>query len=157
MNQPAQRISLEGASQPPATDTPSLYLIDGASDCLDRSVPQQGPQNAHCLVYLVPLKRSKVRSTPERRLHLRDSLVGGSASHNAAVLAKDPHFWDYLQQINLTSYEAEIDAGRARHFINQVCGVSGRHALDHEPGIAQRYYTFVQQPFLDWLLSEVPS
>ena len=84
-------------------------------------------------------------------------LLGGSASHNAAILAKDPHFWDYLQQINLTSYDAEIDARRARHFINQVCGVSGRHALDHETGIAQRFYTFVQQPFLDWLLSEAPD
>jgi hypothetical protein len=157
MNQPAQHILLEGASQPPGTDTPSLYLIDGAADCPGGTVPLQGPQNAHCLVYVVPLKRPKVRSTPERRLHLRDSLVGGSASHNAAVLAKDPHFWDYLQQINLTSYEAEIDAARARHFINQVCGVSGRHALDHDPGIVQRFYTFVQQPFLDWLLSEVPA
>ena len=157
MNQPAQRVSLDGGSEPPATDTPSLYLVDEASDCVGGTTPLQGSQNHKCLVYVVPLKRPKVRSTPERRLHLRDSLVGGSASHNAAALAKDPHFWDYLQQINLTSYDAEIDARRARHFINQVCGVSGRHALDHEPGVAQRFYTFVQQPFLDWLLSEVPA
>ena len=157
MNQPAERAPLEGGNEPSTADTPSLYLVDEVSDWVPASPTQQGAYPHQRLVYVVTLRRPTVRSTPERRLHLRDSLLGGSASHNAAILAKDPHFWDYLQQISLTSYEAEIDARRARHFINRVCGVSGRHALDHETGIAQRFYSFVQQPFLDWLLSEAPD
>ena len=157
MNQPAQRVPLKGANEPSPTDAPSLYLIDEVADWAAVTPAQDGSHPHQRLVYVVTLRRSTVRSTPERRLHLRDSLLGGSASHNAAILAKDPHFWDYLQQISLTSYEAEIDARRARYFINQVCGVSGRHALDHETGIAQRFYTFVQQPFMDWLLSEAPD
>jgi hypothetical protein len=157
MNQPAERVPLRGGKQPPATDKPRLYLVDDASDWAGATAPQQASLHRQHLVYIVPLQPPKVRSTPERRLHLRESLVDGSASHNAAILAKDPHFWDYLQQINLTSYDGEIDTRRARHFINQVCGVSGRHALDHESEIRQRFYTFVQQPFLDWLLSEAPD
>lgn len=157
MNQPAEPISLEGAGQPTAADTPTLYLIEDASNCLGRTVPGPGRYDGQCLVCLLPLKPSRVRSSPERRLQLRNSLVDGGASHNAAMLAKNPHFWDYLQQIDLTCYEAEIDARRARHFINRVCGVNGRHELDQEPGTAQRFYTFVQQPFLDWLLSGVST
>lgn len=157
MNQPAQPISFEAAVQSPASGTPSLYLIDGTSGCGGRSAPQESAQHHPRLVYLVPLRPTKVRSTRERRLHLRDSLLAGSARHNAAVLAKDPHFWDYLQQINLTAYDGEVDAHRARHFINQVCGVTGRHALAQEAAPARRFYSFVQQPFLDWLLADGPA
>ncbi len=153
MDRTAQGVSLGGAEHPLATDTPSLYLIDDAADCAARALTQEGTPDTHCLVYLVPLKRPKVRSTPERRRQLRDGLAGGTASHNAAVLARDPHFWDYLQQINLTAYDAEIDARRARHFINQVCGVTGRHELDHQASVTERFFTFVQQPFLHWLLA----
>jgi len=156
MNQPAQPISFEGAVQSPASDTPSLYLIDGTSGCAGSNALPHGARHNQCLVYLVPMSPTKVRSTAERRRHLRDSLLTGSARHNAAVLAKDPHFWDYLQQINLAAYDGEVDAHRARHFINKVCGVTGRHALANEAAPTQRFYAFVQQPFLDWLLSDTP-
>lgn len=154
MQQPAQPISLRAAEQSPAGDTPSLYLVDGTSGCAAHSALPSGALHPRCLVYLVPMKPTKVRSTRERRLQLRDSLLAGGASHNASVLAKDPHFWDYLQQINLAAYDGEVDARRARHFINQVCGVTGRHALAYDTAPAQRFYSFVQQPFLDWLLSD---
>ena len=130
-----------------------LYLIPDLSNWAPPNNSQTATSDSPGLVYLVPLDPPKVRSTPERRLHLRDTLAAGNASHNASILAKDPHFWDYLQQINLTAYEAEIDAHRARHFINRLCGVSGRHQLDQEPALAQRFFQLVQQPFLHWLLT----
>ena len=110
-------------------------------------------QNAHCLLYLVALNPPKIRSTRARRLRLKDSLAGRQASLNAGILARDAHFWDYLQQINLTAYEAEIDARRARHFINRVCGVNSRLDLDRYEAYSQRFYNLIEQPFLDWLLA----
>lgn len=149
--------SAKGAAREASEDGPTrshhLYLIPDLSNWAPPREPQTATGESPCLVYLVPLDPPKVRSTPERRLHLRDTLAAGSASHNASILAKDPHFWDYLQQINLTAYEAEIDAHRARHFINRLCGVSGRHQLDQEPAMAQRFFQIVQQPFLHWLLT----
>ncbi len=110
-------------------------------------------QNARCLLYLVALNPPKIRSSRARRLRLKDSLAGRQASLNAGVLARDAHFWDYLQQINLTAYDAEIDASRARHFINRVCGVSSRHDLDRHESASQRFYKLIEAPFLDWLLA----
>ena len=110
-------------------------------------------QNARCLLYTVTLDRPKIRSTRERRLRLKDSLSGRQASLNAGTLARDAHFWDYLQQINLTAYDAEIDARRARHFINRVCGVNSRLDLDRHEAISQRFYNLIEQPFLAWLLA----
>lgn len=156
MNQPAEHVSLEGDTPSTAQDKPYLYLIHGAPNTPGQAQPGPDSPSGEWLLSQIPLQRPKIRSTSERRLHLRDSLAGGSASHNASILAKDPHFWDYLQQINLTAYEAEIDAARARHFINRVCGIPGRHALDYAPGCTERFFTFVQQPFLDWLMSEAP-
>ncbi len=104
-----------------------------------------------CLCYLLPLETPKIESTPTRRLRLKESLSGGAASHNAGILARDPQFWDYLQQINLVAFEGEIDARRARHFINRVCRVTGRHALDRDPGAGERFFRFVEEPFLAWL------
>ncbi len=106
---------------------------------------------AHCLLYLVPLTAPKIRSSQTRRLRLKDNLAGGKASCNAGLLARDPHFWDYLQQINLTAYDAEIDTRRARHFINRACVVSSRHDLDRDEAASQRFYNLIEQPFLDWL------
>ena len=104
-----------------------------------------------CLLYLLPLQRPGIRSTLARRLRLKDSLAGGKASRNAGLLARDPHFWDYLQQINLTAYDAEIDTRRARHFINRLCGVCSRHDLDRSGTSTQRFFRLIEQPFLDWL------
>jgi hypothetical protein len=102
----------------------------------------------------VALERPRIRSTPDRRKRLRDSLIGGDASRNAGMLARDPHFWDFLQQINFMAYEGEIDTRRARHFINRVCGVNGRYDFEHCCDAAMRYFTRIEQPFLDWLLAE---
>ena len=106
---------------------------------------------AHCLLYLVPLTSPKIRSSQTRRLRLQDSLAGGRASCNAGLLARDPHFWDYLQQINLTAYDAEIDTRRARHFINRACVVNSRYDLDRDETTSQCFYNLIEQPFLDWL------
>lgn len=134
-----------------ATDTTvTLRVMDGKA-LSHWTDPAAGTHdNPHCLLYLVALDRPGIRSSQTRRLRLKDSLAGGMASRNAGILARDPHFWDYLQQINLTAYEGEIDAGRARHFINRVCAVSGRYQLDIEDA-AKRFFTRVEQPFLDWL------
>jgi hypothetical protein len=110
-------------------------------------------QNAHCLLYLVALGPPKILSTRARRLRLKNSLDGRKASLNASILARDAHFWDYLQQINLTAYDAEIDACRARHFINRVCGVNSRLDLDRYEAVSQRFYNLIERPFLDWLLA----
>ncbi|MGD2076341.1 MAG: hypothetical protein PVG38_15690 [Gammaproteobacteria bacterium] len=152
MNRPAEDLALE--AEQPGPVQPGLYLIEDLPSWILGPDAPQARSEARCLLYVVvQLQPPKVRSTPERRLHLRDTLAAGTASHNAAVLAKEPHFWDYLQQINLTAYDAEIDARRARHFINRICGVSGRHQLNREPATAQRFFTLVQQPFLLWLLA----
>ena len=152
MSQPAEDTALARAKHP-QTDTPSLYLIEDLSDWPPGLDAPQPLCDSRCLLYVVHLKPPRVRSTPARRLQLRDTLAAGTASHNAALLAKEPHFWDYLQQINLTAYDAEIDARRARHFINCMCGVAGRHQLDQDAAVAQRFFSFVQQPFLLWLLA----
>ena len=106
-----------------------------------------------CLVYMVPLEQPKIFSTQTRRRRLKDSLAGNLPSRNAGILARDPHFWDYLQQFNLIAYDAEIDARRSRHFINRVCRVSGRHELDREQDAAQRFIALIEKPFLDWLFA----
>ena len=134
-------------------ETPlSLQVIDGKS--LNGWTLPQSTSRGHrgsCLVCIVSLGDPKIRSTLARKARLKDSLEAGSASQNAAILAKDAHFWDYLQQINLTAYDAEIDASRARLFINRVCGVQGRRDLDRDPLTSQRFFTLIQQPFLNWL------
>ena len=88
---------------------------------------------AHCLLYLVPLTSPKIRSSQTRRLRLQDSLAGGRASCNAGLLARDPHFWDYLQQIN------------------RACVVNSRYDLDRDETTSQCFYNLIEQPFLDWL------
>ena len=112
-----------------------------------------GDSNHRYLIYLVPLESPKIRSTRARRLRLKDSLSGGCASENAGILARDPHFWDFLQLINLASYDAEIDTRRARHFINRACRVGGRHELDRTSEAATRFFSLIERPFLDWLLA----
>jgi len=117
------------------------------------SAPQTVSDRQHTLMYLVPLERPSNPSTRARRLRLKDSLAGESASHKAGILARDTNFWDYLQQISLTAYDAEIDSRRARHFINRVCGVSGRHELDRLTAATERFFALIEQPFLKWLLA----
>jgi hypothetical protein len=133
--------------------TVSLCLVSADGLAAWADAPKPGRANPHCLVYLVALERPRIRSNLARRLRLRDSLAGGNASGNASILARDAHFWDYLQQINLMAYDAEIGSGRARQFINRVCGVSGRYDLERNPNAALRFFTLVEEPFLDWLLS----
>ena len=152
MNQPVRHIEAATAEPQYAEDSVTLRVIDRAA-LSGWSQPESDTPAAHnhCLLYLVPLEGPRIRSTLARRLRLKDSLAGGSASRNAGTLAKDPHFWDYLQQINLTAYDAEIDARRARHFINRVCGVDRRYELDRHAAARQRFFTLIEQPFLDWL------
>ena len=107
----------------------------------------------HCLLCLVALERPRIRSTTQRRWRLRDRLNGGDASRNAGILARDPHFWDYLQQINLMAYEDEIDTDRARQFINRACRVSGRHEFERSSDAALRFFSLIEEPFLAWLLA----
>ena len=151
MNHPAR----SARSAVPPSDTRStitLRVVDRRTvPYLCRSGPENAENHNHCLLHLVALTSPKIRSTRARRLRLNDSLSGGSANRNAHILSKDPHFWDYLQQINLTAYDAEIDARRARHFINRVCAVNSRHELDQRNGAGQRFFNLVERPFLEWL------
>lgn len=138
----------------PATDRiskVSLSIVDSKALPHWTTSAANTPQNAHCLLYLVALDRPRIRSNQARRLRLKDSLAGGVASRNAGILARDAHFWDYLQQINLTAYDAEIDERRARHFINRVCAINSRYQFDRENNAARRFFTLIEQPFLDWL------
>lgn len=142
MNRSARRVRpLEDQITTPG-NLVTLRLVN--NDTLD---------NPHCLLYLVPLKAPGIRSTLTRRLRLKDSLAGGSAGHNAGILAKDPHFWEYLQQINLMAYEFEIDIRRARHFINRICNVGSRHELNRNETAARRFFDLIENPFLNWLLA----
>lgn len=129
----------------------TLRMVNGDSLANWACIPENTAENPHCLLYLVALERPAIRSSLARRLRLKDSLAGGDACRNAGILARDPHFWDYLQQINLTAYDAEIDAGRARHFINRVCAVRSRYDLERRFEAAQRFFTLIEQPFLAWL------
>ncbi len=112
------------------------------------------PDTAPCLLSMIPLQQPKFRSTAHRKLRLKDSLAGGCARQNAGIIAKDPHFWDYLQQISLAAYDSEIDARRARLFINRVCDVDGRYDLDRNPVAVKRFFALIEQPFLEWLFTE---
>jgi hypothetical protein len=131
----------------------SLRLVNSDALTLWEGAPAISTANPHCLLYLVALERPRIRSNRARRLRLRDSLAGGDASRNASILARDPHFWDYLQQINLMAYDAEIGSRRARQFINRACGVNGRYELERCPDAAMRFFTLVEEPFLGWLLA----
>jgi hypothetical protein len=154
MNHPAQDVdSTETGAEQPA-NTVTLHVIDRRTlPAWTQSIVSSDPANSHCLLYLLPLGCPGIHSTRARRLRLKDSLAGGRPSHNAGILAKDPHFWDFLQQINLSAYDAEIDARRARHFINRVCNVAGRHELDRIRLARERFFSLVEQPFLDWLFA----
>lgn len=151
MNHPPQ--GAYSTATPPATrSTITLRVVDKRTvPYLCRSESGAAGDNNHCLLHLVALTSPKIRSTQARRLRLKDSLAGGTASRNACILSKDPHFWDYLQQINLTAYDAEIDERRARHFVNRVCAVSGRHELAHQNDAAERFFNLIERPFLEWL------
>ena len=107
-----------------------------------------------CLLCLVPLDQKPQRYPLGRRLRLKDSLAGGSARRNAGILARDPGFWDYLQLISLTAFEEEIDTRRARHFINRICGVRGRHELERIDTAAERFFRLIEMPFLEWLFAD---
>jgi hypothetical protein len=155
MTQPTRRRDHEetGCEQP-AEDLAPRLIQEHTPPGRTRSMVASPLPHDHGLLYLVPLGRPKLRSTRARRLRLKDSLAGGVPSRNAGILAKDPHFWDFLQQINLSAYDAEIDARRARHFINRMCSVSGRYELDRHSHARQRFFSLIEQPFLDWLLAE---
>ena len=107
-----------------------------------------------CLLSMIPLQRPTIRSSLARKLRIKDNLAGGSARINAGIIARDPHFWDYLQQISLAAYDAEIDTRRARMFINRVCDVSGRYDLDRNEIAVQRFFILIEQPFLEWLFND---
>jgi len=151
----AHKFSITGITSATGTQTLSLEVVDSRAVHNHPELPVQAANVATTLHLLcqVLLERPRVRSTSERREQLRDSLIGGEASRNAGVLARDPHFWDFLQQINLMAYEGEVDTRRARHFINRVCGVNGRYDFEHSSDAALRYFTLIEQPFLDWLLA----
>jgi len=154
MNQPARNTQSPPLEETIATTWLSLRVVDtGPDQGLRISGQELGAGRQQCLVALVPLERPKINSTLPRRLRLKDSLAGNSPSRNAAILAKDPHFWDYLQQFNLIAYDAEIDARRSRHFINRVCRVGGRHELDREKAAGRYFFMLIEQPFLDWLFA----
>ncbi len=151
MTRSARRLPPRGHGAPTGDSAVSLRMVNSDALSTWTGVTDITAANPHCLLYLVALERPAIRSTQARRLRLRDSLAGGEACRNAGLLARDPHFWDYLQQINLTAYDAEIDAGRARHFINRVCAVSSRYELNRSLEAAQRFFTLIEQPFLTWL------
>ena len=147
-----EKISF-AAPEPVSEDTSlTLQVIDGKS-LKGWTPPESASENrsGSCLVCVVALENPRIRSSLARKIRLKDSLASGSASHNAGILAKDAHFWDSLQQITLTAYDAEIDSSRARLFINRACGVEGRHHLDRDAATSQRFFTLIQQPFLNWL------
>jgi hypothetical protein len=151
MNRTARRLRPLDNQNTKRDSAVTLRMVNGDTLANWTGIPENTAENPHCLLYLVALERPAIRSTMARRLHLSDNLAGGDACRNAGILARDPHFWDYLQQINLTAYEAEIDAGRARHFINRVCAVSSRYEFDRKFEAAQRFFTLIEQPFLTWL------
>ena len=153
MNRTVQQLR---SSRAPATEgehTVSLQVIDAGELASPAADGPGAAGNPHCLLCLVALERPRIRSTTHRRWRLRDRLSGGDASRNASILARDPHFWDYLQQINLMAYEDEIDTDRARQFINRACRVSGRHEFEHCNDAALRFFTLIEEPFLAWLLA----
>lgn len=151
MNRTVQQLR---SSRAPATDgehTLSLQVIEAGELASRPANRSDAADNPHCLLCLVTLERPRIRSTMQRRCRLRDRLGGGDASRNAGILARDPHFWDYLQQINLMAYEDEIDTDRARQFINRACGISGRHEFERCTDAALRFFTLIEEPFLAWL------
>ncbi|MGD8673881.1 MAG: hypothetical protein PVF07_08805 [Thiogranum sp.] len=153
MNRTVQQLRSGRAPATEGEHTLSLQVIDAGELA---SPPADGPGAAgqpHCLLCLVALERPRIRSTTQRRWRLRDRLNGGDASRNAGILARDPHFWDYLQQINLMAYEDEIDTDRARQFINRACRVSGRHEFERSSDAALRFFSLIEEPFLAWLLA----
>lgn len=157
MNQPARNIRRRAVEETLATTSLSLRVVE--TDPGEQPPAGERSESAdpsRYLVYRVPLERPKIGSTLARRLRLKDSLAGNEPSRNASILARDPHFWDYLQQFNLIAYDAEIDARRSRHFINRVCRVSGRYELDRTSAAGQRFFTLIEQPFLDWLFADQP-
>jgi hypothetical protein len=155
MTQPTQDRDHEKTGSEQAAENSAPRIIhEHTQPTRTQSIVSSALSHTHRLLYLVPLGQPRVRSTQARRLRLKDSLAGGMPSRNAGILAKDPHFWDFLQQINLSAYDAEIDARRARHFINRVCSVSGRYELDRKSHARQRFFSLIEQPFLDWLLAE---
>lgn len=154
MNQPAGKINSPLVEDTLATSSLSLRVVDtGVDQALLAYLQDTGSGRQRYLVYMTPLDRPRIRSTLARRLRLKDSLAGNSPSRNAGILARDPHFWDYLQQINLIAYDAEIDARRSRQFINRVCRVDGRYELDREAAASRRFFTLIEHPFLDWLFA----
>jgi len=154
VNQTAgKELRISGTRGAAQTDSLTLRVIDGSKlQAVGSAGPAKYGEN-HFLLSVLPLESATTGSTLARRLRLKDSLAGGAASRKAGILAKDPHFWNYLHQINLAAYDAEIDARRARHFINRACNVCGRHELDREAGAAQRFFRLVEQPFLTWLFA----
>ena len=153
MNRTVQQRRTSRAAATEGEHTLSLQVID-AGELASHPADASGTAgNPHCLLCLVALERPRIRSTTHRRWRLRDRLNGGDASRNASILARDPHFWDYLQQINLMAYEDEIDTDRARQFINRACRVSGRHEFEHCNDAAMRFFTLIEEPFLAWLLA----
>jgi hypothetical protein len=150
----AHKFSITGITSATGTQALTLEVVDSRTVDDHPELPVEAANNtALRLLCQVLLERPRVRSNSERRRQLRDSLIGGEASRNAGVLARDPHFWDFLQQINLMAYEGEVDTRRSRHFINRVCGVNGRYDFEHSSDAALRYFTLIEQPFLDWLLA----
>jgi hypothetical protein len=154
MNHPARKTGGINPEQAQSDQDVTLKVIDKSTlPHWSRAQPEASTRQGHCLLYLVPLQSARDRSSQARRLRLKDSLAGGDAGRNAVILARDPHFWDYLQQINLVAYEHEIDTRRARHFINRVCGINGRLELNRSSHCAERFFTLIERPFLEWLFA----
>lgn len=126
-------------------DAESLDLLKAAF-----ARPANGTDSRY-LLHLLKVDGRNSSIDPVRRERLTSALQAQPLSKNALTLSRDPDFWRYLEQIDFTVVNGEIDEAHAKQYIYRICDIKCRRELDEDPEAARHYQTFVIKPFLNWL------
>ncbi len=105
------------------------------------------------LLHLLKMGEHPKYINPVRLERLENALEAQPLSRSASTLCRDPDFWRYLEKIDFTAVEGEVDAFRAQQYINKVCSIRCRRELDRNSEAAEQYQSIIIKPFLSWLRS----
>lgn len=101
-------------------------------------------------VAIAPLKPDFAQPKEDRK----DELKGGPLSVLAGRWCNDPKFWEWHNALyfsNHEGYERIDDSDMAREFVLEMCEITSRKDLDHNPAAARIFHEEIRLPYSNWL------
>ncbi len=106
-------------------------------------------QGTRYIVMMIEVQDDETPVNQQRRQAMEEGMKGGVLSRHAGALCNDANFVRFLNEHHGANVPWDKDT--AKMFIYRVCRIRSRRELDHNEEAAQRYKSFVQAPFLDYL------